>query len=63
MYYVWIVEMFDETLYKGTGKWQPTVGCALTKQGARAVQREWKQRLPSTKLRLRKYYSTMSEKD
>ena len=48
---VWIVEMWDE----GHARWEPTVGCALSRYDARLQLASWKEDNPSDKFRLRKY--------
>ena len=49
MYHIWIVEM----LINNT--WQPTVGAAITRDEARMRCKEWHDRNPEDKFRIRKY--------
>jgi hypothetical protein len=48
---VWIVEMLNDI----TDRWEPTVGCALTRDDGRVKVDEWKSRNPSDSFRLRPY--------
>ena len=47
--HIWIVEMW-------TGKkWEPTIGCRLTREDGRMELHRWKQKCPNDKFRLQKY--------
>ena len=48
---IWVVEMFNDE----SRRWEPTVGCALTKQDGRPVVREWRTRNAGCRFRLVKY--------
>lgn len=50
--YVWIVEMVD---WRSTGKWCPTVGCALSRDAGREEMTRWRINNPTDDFRLRKY--------
>ena len=49
--HVWVVEM----KFKGISEWEPTVGCALTREDGRELRVEWKKRNPDDQFRLTKY--------
>jgi len=46
---LWVVEMLNH------GKWEPTVGCALTRKEADSEWLEWKLDNPDDKFRIVKY--------
>lgn len=49
--YIWVVEMLSEK-----GKWEPTVGCYLTRSDARREKKyDWEYNNPKDKFRIRKY--------
>ena len=50
---LWVIEMLEE--FAKTEMWRPTVGVALTRDGARAELRDWRTNNPGTPFRIRKY--------
>ncbi len=54
---VWIVEMLNDAYIESVPKWQPTVGCSLTKNDGLKELKKWKKR-NCGKFRLVKYVST-----
>lgn len=55
MSYVWIIEMLCNK------KWQPTIGCGLTKCDAiMRMRAEWKMKNPSEKFRVKKYNKSLN---
>ena len=56
--YIWIVEMWmaHETLTgRGTDRWEPTVGAGVTKADAVWKRREWCEKNPDDRFRIRRY--------
>ena len=53
MKHVWIVEMWIET--PGHERWDPTVGCGLTKDDGQNALETWRERNPDDKFHLVKY--------
>ena len=49
--HIWIVEMFINE----TDRWEPTVGCGLTRGDARKEKQRWEIRNPDNKFRVMKY--------
>lgn len=49
--HVWIVEM----LHAGLSEWHSTVGCKLTKQDGLREMRDWRDRNPNDRFRLKRY--------
>ncbi len=53
--HIWIVEMLDK------GKWMPTVGCGLDKQGGiREMKYYWHHNCPDDQFRVRQYRAVTS---
>lgn len=48
---LWVVEL----LIEDTGAWEPSVGVSLTRADGREELKDWRQRNPSDKFRLRRY--------
>ena len=55
---VWIVEMWDE----GRQRWDPTVGCRLSRCAARTERALWRGNNPDDKFRVRAYVPEKGEK-
>lgn len=51
---VWIVEM----KYEDSNHWHATVGCSITKEGGKFILREWRNKNPDDKFRLKEYRAT-----
>lgn len=51
--HVWIVEIDASTT--ATRKWEPTVGCGLTKEDGEQVLNDWESQNPDDTFRLTKY--------
>lgn len=49
--HVWIVEMWNDI----TERWEPTVGCSLSRAVAREDMGIWREQNPDDDFRLRKY--------
>lgn len=49
---VWVVEMWNDE----RGRWEPTMGAALTKERGLDVAREWRVRNPHDRFRIAKYF-------
>ena len=58
MNYVWIVEMQLSPCVQ----WVPTVSLAFSRQRARTLTTEWREKNPSDRFRVRKYVSTEKAK-
>ena len=50
---VWIVEMLNSSYQ--VSKWEPTVGCRLTRAACVEARREWKKNNPSDHFRVCEY--------
>jgi hypothetical protein len=57
MEHVWVVEVSWEVRGR-FGPWRPVVGIGLDRTQGRQRMREWKQRNPHDRFRLRKYART-----
>ena len=56
--HLWVVEMLSDR----NGKWEPTVGAALTRPDASVERRVWLSRNPTDKFRIRKYVKSEKER-
>ncbi len=48
---LWVVELWNAQ----RGRWEPTVGCALTRDDCRQVARDWRTRNPDDDFRIHQY--------
>lgn len=52
---LWVVEMFNPYYANIKPRWEPTVGCGLTRESAKEEARQWHKRNPEDRFRVRCY--------